>query len=994
MDGTFLLVVLVVIIFIIVGILALRSISFGKIAARNLGRRRRNTAIVVTGLLVGTAIVTSSLVIGDTMEFIFENTVYQQLYTIDELIHPPSGNQTGGGLFSYFPESDYQNLSDARGLGQLPSVDALVPSVFETAPLVNMASQISEPSVNLWGVDPQASQELGGFKSVSGGTIDEESVLATPLDVIINERLADSTDAQVGDFIVVYHIKFNASYPAIPYAFPEPRTLHVAAITKNDGKANFLNGMNVFIELDQLQILLHETDRINLIAVSNEGGVQTGVDNTDAAVSEIENVLGPVGLSRLEIEAVKKDNIEFVRTASEMIAEIFWIMGIFSIIAGIILVINIFVMLAEERKPEMGVSRALGMKKRHLVQTYVFEGSAYAIIASFLGTFVGLLIAYVMITAFGAIFGGADFGAAGTFEIPFHFESESLVLGFSIGVIITFLTVLLASWVVSRLNIVRAIRSIPEPVGGKPSLKLIVGAVLLIVFGVLLTYVGYVGRSGGPLMSGPCLFLLGGGMIATRWIRPRIAYSIASALMLFWLLAPIEWVPDVEGGLEMFVLSGLFLVLAAILLLMMNASFLLRILTRILESRRKTIPVMRIALSYPMKKRFRTGMTLAMFALIIFTVTVIAMISSFQANSVESTYREEAGGYDIMGIANLNNPIADINAAISASPTLSGRFDEISSLSFNRVPTYMKDQDPSESFMNTVYGADDDFLENNDFTFQAIMQGYDGPEDVWDALRTDDTKIVVDGSVATTMQYGPEVIGGFSGDVGDEVILKLQSGPTNMTIIGILDQSLFFQGIIVSNQTASNLFGYQFPFVYFFKASDSTADNVDDLSKELRKQFLGMITIDIRGIIADFLEIASAIMNLFQVYLGLGLIVGIAGLGIITVRSVVERTNEIGVMRAIGYKRKMIRNTFIMEVSFISILGITVGVLLGVSLSYYIYGDFFGETGSFGDFLSLIPYLNLLLITIIALAFTLLATISSAFRASRIIPAEALRFKE
>jgi putative ABC transport system permease protein len=994
MDGTVLLVVLVAIIFIIVGILALRSISFGKIAARNLGRRRRSTAIVVTGLLVGTAIVTSSLVIGDTMEFIFENTVYQQLWTIDELVHTPPGNQTAGELFSYFPESDYQNLSQARGLGQMPNVDALVPSIFETAPLINTATQISEPMVNLWGVEPEASKELGDFKSVSGGTIDEESVLSIPNDVIINERLADSTDAQVGDYVVIFHIKFNSSYPAVPNAFPEPRTFHVAEITKNEGKANFLNGMNIFIELDQLQALLHETDRINLIAVSNEGGVQTGAEHTKAAVAEIENALGPEGRSRLEVEAVKQENLDFVSTASEMIAEVFWIMGIFSIVAGIILVINIFVMLAEERKPEMGVSRALGMKKVHLIQTYLFEGSAYALIAAFLGTFVGLFIAYVMISAFGAVFGGADFGAAGRFEIPFHFETESLILGFSIGVIITFLTVLLASWVVSRLNIVRAIRSIPEPVGGKPSLKLLVVSFLLIVIGILLTYQGYVQLSGGLFYTGPCLFLLGGGLAATRWFRPRIAYSVSSALILFWTLAPIEWVSDMESGMEMFVLSGLFLVLAAILLLMMNSSLLLRILTRILASRRRTVPVMRIALSYPMKKRFRTGMTLAMFALIIFTVTVIAMISSFQANSVESTFLEEAGGYDIIGLGNPNNPIPDIKRSIASSPTLAGGFDEVSSLSWNRVPAYAKDKGPDTSFTNNMYGADDDFLDNNDFTFHSIMEGYDSPKEVWDALRTNPTKIVVDGTVGTTMEYGPEMIGGLSADVGDEVIIQHQSGPINMTIIGIMDQSLFFQGMIVSNDTATQLFGHQSPFAYFFTASDSDPENVRDLTKDLRREFIGLSTVNIKGIISDFLEIASSIMNLFQVYLGLGLVVGIAGLGIITVRSVVERTNEIGVMRAIGYKRKMIRNTFILEISFISVLGITVGVLLGVALSYYIYGDFFGETGSFSDFLSLIPYVNLILITLIALIFTLLATISSAFRASRIIPAEALRFKE
>jgi putative ABC transport system permease protein len=824
---------------------------------------------------------------------------------------------------------------------------------------------------------------LDTLRDLAGNIVDEEEVFSHPGDIIINKRLAESIEAEEGSFIWIFYFTSNGAF--------ETEELHVSVIVKNEGKANFQYGNNLYMNIDLAQRLLEREDQINLIAVSNEGNVETGVELTDSAVAEIENVLQDNGVSLLEVEAIKKDNIEATEEASEMMSEVFWLMGSFSIIAGVILVINIFVMLAEERKPEMGISRAIGMKKSHLIQAYIFEGSAYSLIASFFGALAGLALAYVMITAFGSIF--AEEG----FQMPFHFEIDSLIMGFSVGVFMTFLTVILASWVISRLNIVRAIRSIPDPIRTKPSLKFLVFGAFLVVIGSFLLLTSLQSRSAALFLTGPCLLFFGAAIIGTMAGRPKIAYSAGSIAVLLWILLPHNLLEtlDMESGMEMFVLSGMFLVLAAILLLMVNSNALLRVLTKLMSGRKKTLPVLRVALSYPMKKKFRTGLTLGMFSLIIFTVTVIAMISSFQANSVESTFKQEAGGYDIIGLPTLA-PDFDISQNISTQSTLANQFDEISSFNSARASMYAKENGPNSSVMSNLYGADDSFFEDNDFTFKSIMAGYNSPDDVWAAVRSDSSLVVVDGSVSTEMMYGPTVIGGLRLGVGEELVITTTHGPENKTVIGILDQTFFFSGIITSESTVNDAFGFRWPSLYFLTVSDSSTSEAKVLARELEKEFaiFGMQTIVIRDVIQAFLDIASSLMNLFQVYLGLGLIVGIAGLGIITVRSVVERTNEIGVMRAIGYKRKMIRNTFIWEISFISVLGITVGVLLGVGLSYYIYGDFFGEAGTFFEFFDFIPFTNILLISVIALGFTLLATVSSAFRAARIVPAEALRFKE
>ena len=63
--------------------------------------------------------------------------------------------------------------------------------------------------------------------------------------------------------------------------------------------------------------------------------------------------------------------------------------GSFSIAAGILLIFLIFVMLAAERRGELGIARAVGTRQRNLVQMFLFEGVAYDVLAAAVGAVLG-----------------------------------------------------------------------------------------------------------------------------------------------------------------------------------------------------------------------------------------------------------------------------------------------------------------------------------------------------------------------------------------------------------------------------------------------------------------------------------------------------------------------------------------------------------------------------------------------------------------------------
>ncbi len=126
--------------------------------------------------------------------------------------------------------------------------------------------------------------------------------------------------------------------------------------------------------------------------------------------------------------------------------------------------------------------------------------------------------------------------------------------------------------------------------------------------------------------------------------------------------------------------------------------------------------------------------------------------------------------------------------------------------------------------------------------------------------------------------------------------------------------------------------------------------------------------------------------------MGSALIVGVAALGVISARSVVERRQQIGMLRAIGFRRSMVRDAFLLESSLVAVTAIVVGTGLGVLLAKNIIDDSRSQP-SWENLEMVVPWRNLTVIFLTVYVVALLATLAPARRAARIEPAEALRYQ-
>jgi putative ABC transport system permease protein len=112
-----------------------------------------------------------------------------------------------------------------------------------------------------------------------------------------------------------------------------------------------------------------------------------------------------------------------------MVAKLGWIVGIFSLLVGGFGIANILYVSVEERRPQIGICRALGAKRRVIVRQFMGEAVALSLLGGLTGIlFVQILL--VLLRAFLAMKGG------GTDFLPLMLSPHAIVSGLSAALLI------------------------------------------------------------------------------------------------------------------------------------------------------------------------------------------------------------------------------------------------------------------------------------------------------------------------------------------------------------------------------------------------------------------------------------------------------------------------------------------------------------------------------------------------------------------------------
>ena len=974
------------------GILALRNRVLLKLGVRNLGRRRSRTVLIVVGLMLGTTIIASALATGDTMSHSIRATATKQLGATDEIVAARGaaddisgelGAATGTG---YFPQATVAKVE--RALAGKRLADGVTGAILEDVAVQSPVQRQTEPSVTLYAPDPA---RMGGFapiRSVAGGTVKLDQL--RPGETYLNKKAADALHVRTGDRLLVF-------------VGSKPVRMRVREVVRFDGAMTADSAL--LLPLAQAQSLFAKPGLIKGIAVSNRGSGDATVGLSDEVVRTLKPVVTPLGL---ETSTSKADAIDLADQAGNVFMSMFTTFGMFSISAGILLIFLIFVMLAAERRGELGIARAVGTRRGHLVQMFTFEGAAYDLIAAAVGAVLGALIAYAMVVGIASAFGAANEDAG--FQVQYAVTARSLFVAFAIGGLLTLLVVAFSAWRVSVMTISTAIRNLPEPPLPHRRRRFVLAAIA-IGLGALMTLGGASAAAATPLMLGVSLILIGlVPMLRLIGVPERIAYTSCGLAIAVAMLLPWSLWEAVFGQISMdfttWVVAGLMTVIGAVWVMVYNADLILGAAGLVLSRFGTLLPVVRMAITYPLRARFRTGATLAMFTLVVFTlVTGAASSGSFQ--KAFGNVNEFGGGYQVRAGTSAAAPITNMHVALRHAHGIDpADFTAVGSQSVLSVKArQIGTGRAAENYV--ARGLDRSFLQHTTFGLGAIAHGYGSADDVWHALATRPNLAVVDSTVVPRRDnFNFAVLPDFhlSGfvyedEVFDPIPISVRDPQTGrhvrLTVIGILKDTapLEMAGISSSQATYQHAFPGRFaPTIHYF----ALAPGVDpaQTATKLESAFLasGMQADSIQKVVDDAVAASRTLNRIIQGFMGLGLIVGVAALGVISARAVVERRQQIGVLRAIGFRRGMVQAVFLIESSFIALTSIIVGTFLGLVLADNIIRDS-ARQPSWDNLTLVVPWTTFGVIFLIVYVVALAATFAPAVRASRIRPAEALRYQ-
>jgi len=925
-----------------VAILAWRRPLLARFAWRESTRRPGQFALLVIGLMVGTASITASMVGADTGTQSLATFYDQRLGSVDLTV-----TATGGRSF---PLEVAQRLASDQSLSHY--VDGVQAGLELPASVGDLDQQLGRSDVLMIGFDPASQRRFGAYtltdgRHTFGGDLD-------PGDVLLSSALASAIAARAGDRVKV------STGSVAPSA-----DLRIAGIAAASGAGAYGSRLAVFIPLGTAQLIADDAG-INVVRVAARGGTSSDLEPARRAAAPLASALAriPDGAS-LQVNDVR------VSAARQVDSSTAWNLGTtlgFSglvVLAAIALILNLIMALAEERRPRLAVLRALGLSRAGLIALSVIEGAIYSLAAATAGVAVGVVAGLYLGRAIwhaGVIDPGSQANAGAQLELTVRLGT--LAVAFAAGALITLGTFAAAAYRTSRLAIASAVRDLPEP--SSPVRDRWVRTALLAglaLVGAVLLIPNY---TGSRLAAGVALIASITALARGR-LPGRARATLAGLLLFAWAALIVAGFADWNDATSVVALFGAVAVAAIGLNLAASAN--LRLIESVpgLLARKFGLvqATLRPPLAYLSRRPLRTGLATSAFAMVLVMVTVIAVyVASFDRN-----YARDAAGFDIRVITAGPQPIqlpAAVEPRVARQVALhmrlyqgplqaTGFFGGEGSL--GQAVFYVLPDQPA--------GPEPVYLINREKRFASN-------EAAWQAVRSEAGLVVM--------------MGGTGINPGDPITLQGVNGPLQLRVAGSQAGSMV-EGIIASAATVAQIDTQPAGSTLLLKTtpgSDSRA-----LARQIERSLFsqGVQATSSQEILDQFYESSIAYATEYDVLLHLGLLVGVLALTMVGFRAAIERRRAIGILRSLGYQPPRVIAGLLIESTLTATIGVATGVGAGLITGYFLVSTG-AEPGA--NFAVDLGRMGLALIVVYAAVLIVSAPLSS--RVARMAPTEAIRF--
>ena len=554
---------------------------------------------------------------------------------------------------------------------------------------------------------------------------------------------------------------------------------------------------------------------------------------------------------------------------------LFLALSMFVIGSALILVSLLFRLSIQQRASEVGLLKASGFAPKRLRNLWLVEMSLVSLIGALIGLALGVGYAALMIK-------GLTTWWVGAIARPFltmHVSWVSLLIGLVSGLIACVLTIAISLRRTNKLAVSQLLRGELE------------GAAV----------------AGKPKSSG--------------LIRRVIAWvMVVSALGLAAFATQLAGEPQ----------AGAFMG-AGFLLLAAGLTFVYAWLSRDEDQQAAVkLSLSRMALLSAKRNPLRSTLTIGLVAVASF---LIAAVSSFRLTP------SEAGTSGFDWVATSSQPVFEDLQTVAGQTEALGKDHLLPSESSVFSFRYKPGEDAScnnlyQSTQPRVLGVPVDFFERQSksktsFEWAGSLSETDDP---WEPLSNqvahagtaeDPIPVVID---KNTANYSLKIFA-----LGTVKEVRYDSGESfHFKAVGFLSNTILQGSLLMSQQDFLTAFpevaGYQY---FLIDDGDVAFDATNSPTVKTLEDRLSDLGFDARSapkLLANFMQVQNTYLSTFQTLGALGLLLGTFGLATVQVRSVLERKQQLGLLRAIGFRLPQLSSLVMLENAWLLLIGLAVGI--------------------------------------------------------------------
>ncbi len=245
----------------------------------------------------------------------------------------------------------------------------------------------------------------------------------------------------------------------------------------------------------------------------------------------------------------------------------------------------------------------------------------------------------------------------------------------------------------------------------------------------------------------------------------------------------------------------------------------------------------------------------------------------------------------------------------------------------------------------------------------------------------------VEGSLGTLADGQVSVLQATAADegwgLGDELTLRSQQGSVDVTIGSIFDSPALGVPVVVPDAVFAELSvaPAEMSTMVLVKAADGvTQAELDAAVTAAAEPYMIVSVMDDDEYVSALASQIDQMLTILYALLGLSIVIAVLGIVNTLALSVIERTREIGLLRAVGLGRSQLAGTIVIESVLTAVFGTLLGLAVGVGLAAAM-PTVFASTG-FTDLA--IPWAGLATMVGVAVLVGVLAAGWPALRAARL----------